>query len=120
MKEITHCPLCNKDIPVLKWMVYRENINRRVIETFNIFSHSGFFKDVIEAAKTDNKETFAKGVKASLMYYYWCKSEWEILLHPWTAHIDESKFKKIDVYSQVMNNWENFIDYLWGVLHERS
>ncbi len=115
-ETFTYCPKCDKDIPILKWMVYRDNINRGSIEPYNIFSHGGFSKDVLNIA-TEDKESFARSVRSALMYHYWTKAEWEILLHPWSGYIEESKFKKIDVYDQVMNNWQPFIDYLWRITH---
>ena len=76
------------------------------------------------------------------MYYYWAKCEWEVVITSWPPHINmdeldrinkqrKSEFakydrepyclcintdvrKKIDVYSQVMLNFDIFVDYVWG------
>lgn len=46
------------------------------------------------------------------MYYFWSKCEWEIILSDFPPS-DRFKKKKVDVYEQVMLNWDKFINYLW-------
>ena len=76
------------------------------------------------------------------MYYFWCKCEWETVITSWPPHItmkeldrlnterekETEKYnrepyclyvepdisEKIDVYQQVMNNFDIFVDYVWG------
>lgn len=98
----------------MKWYVYYENPIKRTIEKFNIFDHSWFTNACAckaEECKND-KETFAVEVKRDLMYYFWSKCEWEINLSSW-INPDRCNYLKIDVYDQVMLNFEQFIDYLW-------
>lgn len=129
------------------------NFNAKKIEKYNIFRHYGFNNDVKKYLnKCENKEVFAHELEISLQYYFWCKSEWEliieitennrIILYPWIGHkepnevetdvTDDTDFDwtsfaklhidkqyygnraKIDVYSQVMNNWDMFLDYCWN------
>ena len=98
----------------MEWNVYHYNINKSRIETFNIFCHSGFREDVQDHAKKhEDKEAFAKAVKTSLMYYFWARSEYEILIRAWCGGNGDEEVK-IDIYSQVMMNWDKFIDYLWN------
>lgn len=105
--------LTERDVASMKWNVIYNDINSKKMSVFNIFDHSGFYKDVLKAMErhTDNKESFAADVKSSLMYYFWSKYEWEILISPWPEM--ERETAKVDVYWQVMNNWEQFIDYVW-------
>lgn len=100
----------------MEWNVYYYNINRKVIETYNIFNHSAFKTGVLSLC--DNKKThnmpkfnFEESLHSLLRYYFWAKSEWEILLTPW---IGENLTKKIDVYNQVRLNWNTFVDYCWN------
>ena len=131
----------------LEWYVYRENWNNKKIEAFNIFNHSRFYDDVMKALKNfDNKEEFAEEVKKSLMWCYWCKSEYEVVITTWPPHITVSELdrlnaerektlkkysrelyslyanpetgEKVDIFSQVMLNKDVFFDYLWS--HKRS
>lgn len=100
---------------MLEWNVYIGDINSRQIKVFNIFNHRGFYNDCITAKKKfrDNKEEFGEGVRNSLIYYYWSKCEWEVIIDHW-PQCERFECKKVDVYSQVMNNWGIFIDYLFA------
>lgn len=98
----------------LKWYTYYHDWNGRVLKTFNIFNHPSFRKDVEGYLKKyKDKEEFAEKLKSSLMYFYWSKVEWEIVIAPWVRSRDTESIK-IDVYDQVMNNWDVFLDYVWN------
>lgn len=97
----------------MKWIVYYYSINEKQIKTFNIFNHDSFNKEVKEhLRKSKTKKEFEKKLNSTLLYYYWSKCEWEVLIVPWVGEKDVSI--KIDIYSQVKNNWEIFVDYVWG------
>ena len=99
---------------MIKWNVYYYNINLKKMKVFNIFEHYGFREDIINATKQyDNKEEFLKYLKSSLMYYFWWKAEFEILLSPWLSSVDDDECLKIDIYDQVVNNWHIFSEYVW-------
>lgn len=127
----------------LKWYVYYQNINSREIKTFNVFDHGGFRNDVEKHLKKyKDKDEFAEKLKSSLMYYFWSKCEWEVVITSWPPHIKPDELnrlnserektvkeynrepyslyvnpdvgKKIDVYDQVKNNWHAFVDYCWN------
>lgn len=103
----------------MQWIVYRHNVNADKIEPWNVFDHGGFAKDIETAfSRYKHKEDFAKEIKSSLMYYYWSKAEWEVVVAPWCGGRNAKEIK-IDVYDQVMNNWEQFIDYTWGALQSK-
>ena len=65
------------------------------------------------------------------MYAFWSKSEYEVIITSWPPHIEKEEFErlakediryrtwvnlsigeKIDIYNQVMINWEAFKLYL--------
>lgn len=125
------------------WNVYREDFNRGAIIKYNIFDHSGFAQDVNKLLKADvTKDEFAEQLKRSLMHCFWCKSEHEAVISSWSVYIDKEELdkinteyeeynnkwghypykinvapevsEKIDIYSQVMMNWEQFIEYVWS------
>ena len=131
----------------LEWNVYKEDWNNNKIKIFNIFNHSRFYEDVKKSLKKfDNKEDFAEEIKKSLMWCYCRKSEHEIVITTWAPHITMSELnrineerektlkeynrepyrlyvnpevgEKVDIYSQVMLNWNIFVDYVWS--HKRS
>lgn len=97
----------------MKWIVYYHDINSDKMSTYNIFEHGSFrkyVKEVVEEYK--DKDEFAKQLKSELRYYFWSKAEWEIILSPWVGGKNTRELK-IDVYDQVMNNWDIFVDYVW-------
>ena len=98
----------------LEWNVYRHDINKQEIVTYNIFDHGGFCEDVKKAFCTfEDRDEFVDSLKMLLMYYFWCKSEYEVVVGPWVGGKD-CKDLKIDIYAQVMNNWERFAEYVWS------
>ncbi len=100
----------------LEWNVVYHNVNGEEIEVHNIFDHGGVMKDIEKAVKKcDTREAFAEEMRRTLMYYYWSKAEWEVIVSPWCGGRN-TKDIKIDVYWQVKMNWERFIDYLWNAV----
>ena len=98
-----------------EWYVFIENFNRKQIEIYNIFENSNFMKDCDDAwneYKNDFSK-FEKSVNRSLMYYFCCKCEWEVIISsfPPSKTFNEAK---IDVYKQVSINWKRFINYIWN------
>lgn len=102
----------------LEWNVYYYDINKSRLETFNIFNHRGFKNAIKEIRKKYySMEEFKKAVKSELMYYFWSKAEWEIIISDWFGKQVE---KKIDVYDQVMLNWDRFIEWLYDKADYKS
>lgn len=116
----------------LEWNVYKKDFNKSEIEIFNIFNHSRFYEDLCKCNK-ENYEEFKKEVKSNLMYYFWSKSEYEIIITSFPPYIDKKEIekltktnnkireavnldtgKKIDIFDQIMINQDKFIDYLWN------
>ena len=125
------------------WNVYCEDFNHRTIVKSNIFDHRGFAQDVNKLLKEDiSKDEFAEQLKRSLMHWFCCKSEHEVVISSWPVYIDKEELdrinieheeynnkwgrypykinvapdagKTIDIYSQVMMNWDQFIEYIWS------
>ena len=99
---------------MLEWNVYVSDFNAKVIETHNVFDNTSLIYDCKKnyAKNKDDREAFLEQLRRDLMYYYWSKCEWEVVIEHWppAKGFDDSK---VDVYSQVMLNWDRFIDYLW-------
>ena len=105
----------------LKWNVIIGDFNHKDIETYNIFDH-GFFKEYCDKAWKNYKNdfnSFSKEVKRNLMYYFWGKCEWEVIVSHWPPS-ERFNDKKIDVCEQVMMNWDIFIIYLWNYYYLKS
>jgi hypothetical protein len=124
------------------WNVYIENINSRKIEVYNVFHHSSFKRDLMQLAKRRlNREKFEEELKRKVMYYFWSKAEWEVVITSWPPYVtpdeiarlnceleyEKSKYgetpyviaarpdvgEKVDVYDQLMLNWDLFVEYIW-------
>lgn len=124
----------------LTYYVYVENINKRKIEKYNVLN-DGIIEEILKRTKGFDKKAFAEEVEHIIMYHYWSRSEWEVILTDWPTHISPEELarlnnevdkyekeygrepysicvnlkteEKIDVYDQVMTNWNIFIDYVW-------
>ena len=99
---------------MLTWNVYIGDFSTRQIKKHNVFNHWGFLDDCKKAARkyAKDRESFEKAIKSSLMYWYWSKTEWEILIHQWPSRNGDPDLK-VDVYDQVEQNWQHFADYVW-------
>ena len=127
----------------LIWNVFKHNFNSGAIEIFNIFNHWCFKEDVERSLKKCNtKEEFSEELNDHLLYYYWSKCEYEIVItsfptsiiqqeyekltldydkyiylykhSPYKLYIDPDVQLKVDIYSQVMLNFDVFVDYIWS------
>lgn len=140
----------------MTWNVYCYNFSSNIIMTYNIFRHGRFREYAYKTLKNcKDKTDFTKAIRGELLYYFWSKSECELIikltddnrvfLYPWCGssnpdnekievtdetdfdwlgfakeHIDKQIYKneaKIDIYDQVMFQFDKFIDYVWN---ERS
>ena len=99
---------------MLEWNVYIGDFNGKRMETYNVFNNGGVVEDCRKAYKKhkDDKDAFLENVRRSLMYYYWSKCEWEIILSLWPPR-ENQQAMKIDVYDQIMLNWPIFSEYVW-------
>lgn len=98
----------------MTWNVFYHDVNKHELTTFNIFDHYNFNKDVLRNLnQIKDKDEFAEKLKSYLMYYFWCKSEYEVVISPWSGSMC-TKAIKVDIYTQVMNNWDIFLDYVWN------
>ena len=105
----------------MHWFVYVDDFNGKRIVEYDIFKHGGFAEDVMKAYKKHRTDfdAFAEKVRGSLFYYYRSKCEWEVIVGAWVAR-DRTPERKVDVYQQVMLNWDVFIRYVWEQAHARK
>ncbi len=133
----------------LEWNVFRHDVNKKEIVTFNIFNHWKFEEDVQKSLKKfKDKDEFAEQLRRDLMYYFWSKCEYEVIITSFPTYITMSELDrvnddrwnhkdrygtdymrinvnpetgaKIDIYEQVMNNWDIFLDYVWNSKWHRN
>lgn len=98
----------------LKWNVFYHDINRQKIATLNIFNHYKFAEDAQKNLKKNkNKDEFAEELRRDLFYYFGSKCEYEVVVKPWAGGRGHEDIK-VDIYTQVRNNWDVFVDYVWN------
>ncbi len=95
----------------IEWYVYYHDSNAQKIVKWNVFNH-GYFAEKVNKLLQDklSRSEFAEKLKRYLMYYMWSKCEYEIILSPCVGRADDIK---IDIYDQIMMNFDSFIDYVW-------
>ena len=124
------------------WNVYMQDSNCCEIKVFNIFDHYSFRESVIKLKKKKfSKDVFEGMLKREVMYYFWSKYEYEVVVTSFPPYIDKKELDrlnseyeeyntkwghyplridvrpeigiKIDIYLQVLLNWDVFVDYVW-------
>ena len=107
----------SQEVIIIEWYVYYHDSNAQKIIKWNVFNH-GSFKNEVDKILQENlsRDEFADSLKKYLMYYMWSKCEYEIILSPWTGRADDIK---IDVYDQIMMNFDRFVDYCWSFKSEK-
>ena len=103
----------------MKWTVFNYSINRQAIVLFNLFEHSSFLAYVKKAKKKSkgSRDVFAEKVKSELRYYFWSKSEYELIIEiaddghvflmPWCG-CKEPEEAKIEVAFDLGIDWLAF------------
>lgn len=107
----------SQEVIIIEWYVYYHDSNAQKIIKWNVFNH-GSFKNEVDKILQENlsRDEFADSLKKYLMYYMWSKCEYKIILSPWTGRADDIK---IDVYDQIMMNFDRFVDYCWSFKSEK-
>ena len=99
-----------------EWLVYHMDINAQKITTFNVFNHSSYVKDLEELfrkqAKNMTTEEIDERIKRITMYYFWSKSECEVVICGWPYPTYADVNKKIDIYDQLKLHWSTYLAYV--------
>ena len=100
---------------MLKWLVYREEPNEKRIREVNIFDHYRFLEDCRKNVRKnkDDKAAFVEQLRRDLMYYFWSRCQYEIILTSWPPDKGNFHDLKIDIYDQVRQHWNVFSDWVW-------
>ena len=100
----------------LEWNVWFYDINAKEIKSYNIFKNIGLMNSLYKLKrqlKDHNQEWFLEEARKQIMYYYWARSEYEIIIKPW---VSEKPEVKVDIYDQVYLNWDRISEYIWNNL----
>lgn len=101
----------------MEWLVYYFDMNRQKMSTYNALACEKDIKKLLK--KCDTKAEFAEELRKEMMYRYWSKAEWEIVISPWCGGTAEESAEKIDIYGQLRLNWDKVVDYCWSFKRTR-
>jgi hypothetical protein len=101
---------------MLVWKVWRYDINANKIEEYNILKYK---ESLIKKLKKQcvNIEDFSEKLHGQMRYYYWARSEHEliiefndnrVLLSPWCGRNDA---KCVEVFSDSSFDWLGFAEH---------
>ena len=103
----------------MTWKVKNFNFNKQIIEDYDVLAHKEDFIKKLKK-KCANKKEFAEKLKKEMMYHYWSRAEYElvievnednrIVLVPWVGCRDEEK-AAIDVTDDVSFDWRGFAEH---------
>ena len=105
---------------MISWKVFNEDINKRKIVEYDVFTHYNFlkgiskvFKDIDKMSKEDKPQKdidmeFNERVRRECLYYFWGKCEWEIILTDWPPHIIIKEVERLN--KEVEDHVKN-----WGI-----
>ena len=91
----------------LEWWVILPKGKELTHNVFNSNRFRGALMDLKYRSKKDPAISLEDGIRHCLMYAYWCKAEYEIIAHS----LFDSEDHKVDVYTQVMLNYDAFYRY---------
>ena len=124
-------------------MVYSYDANKKVISEANVFDHYRFKEEVCKLLEAcEKKEEFAEELRRPLFYYFGCKCEYEVVISSFPPHITKEELdklnmeyerskgtygceprclcvnpdvaSKVDIRSQILLNYNIFVDYIWS------
>lgn len=125
----------------LVWNIFVEENNKILVR--NLFEYCWpFLQDLLQIKKKYGGDftKFADNVRRRLQHEYWSRCQHEVIITSWPPYIDEKELTKLnkskeesiskgfnfyresldltceykmDVYTQIMLNWDRFIEYLF-------
>ncbi len=102
----------------LVWNVYHYSHISKQIEMWNIFHSIKFCEGIDRIIKKKyEKEAFAEEVRGELMCCFWTKYEYEITVCKYPRPETDTDDLRVDVFDQVMLNFDVFIDYLYASVY---
>lgn len=103
----------------MSWLVKRFDINHQVIENYDVLKYREDFIKKLKK-KCETKEEFTEALKREMMYYFWSRSEYELIieitednrifLNPWVGCSELEKVR-IDVTDDTNFDWRGFAEY---------
>ena len=101
----------------LEWYAFMYDWNKQELVRTNALG-TRFVEDIQTRIKRDNINSYEglkEGIKRELMYYYWCRAEYEVMvtdLFPRDFEEFEKKAVKIDIWYQLEPNLDRITEYV--------
>ena len=107
-----------KLISNLHWYVLIHDFNAKEITRYDIFANLKFKNALIKLVKPGSKlipdyKDFSEQLKHQLRYCFWAQCEYEILVAGWPPIDGRPEETKIDVYEQILLNYDCFAEYVY-------
>lgn len=106
---------------LLSWIVKNYEINSNVIKDYDVLKYREEFIKKLKK-KNPDKESFAKAIRSEMMYHYWSRTEYELImkatengnliLSPWIGHRN-SEEAEIDVTDNADFDWNGFAEKIY-------
>ena len=94
-----------------KWNVWIWDFNHDRLEQYDVVPM--LLRELKSLRKEDfpmDKKSMDKELKTWARYHFWSKCEYEMIVHGWPV---KKNYEKIDVYNQLMLNWDTFSETFW-------
>lgn len=95
----------------LVWNVIYEDVPGQKISTYNVFRHTGMVEEIrIAFRRHKEKKAFAKELEGIIDFSFQFNEAWKFYAYS----LEDRTRQKVSVYSQIMYNWNAFLDYVWN------
>lgn len=99
----------------MTYYVYHHNFNKDEIQSIDVIRYlKNFLEDCRK--KHPDRELFRERLRCELAYRFRSRTEWEVIISAWAGG---KAREKIDVYSQVMQNFDIFEELCWQEVSKR-
>lgn len=98
----------------LKWNVFLYNYNLKKVIVYNVLQSNSLIDEIHKAYNKKeiiDYESLRDKIHGYILYHFWCKSEYEIAIGGLFTK-NELELVKIDIYTQLMINFDRFIEYI--------
>ena len=94
----------------LEWYCLYYDSNKKRIRKYNILNEelADIIGESISKHKINNLKQLKEYISKWLKYYYWSKTEWEVMIYG----IFSDEAEKIDVYTQAELNIDRIVEYV--------
>lgn len=101
-----------------QWNVWIWDFNQDQLEKYDVVP--AFMRSIRSLKKSEYPKDIKcldEFLRSEARYYFMAKCEYEMILHSWPALKND---EKVDVYDQLMLNWDLFVQAFWSNMPKRK